>query len=402
MSQAIAREIRRPAVDTLTPHWSLSATREKGKPMKNINILAQSGVALLFGATILQAADTADVQGYWAGGYTDGQGGEIQFEMTVIDGVGELKYNASNWGALGFGICEYLFPLENGQPGTVTRNSAAGTGDCLAEPAFTLSRATPDAISLVFKNPEVALDAVELGGVLRPFDPAAAHAPVAGLDILGIAPGMTFDAIDPVLSEKGYARQEARDNTLEYEGYKIAQKVWGRDQDGDGQPEDWVFATFTSERDWATDDTPVATDVGRDWQIPASENVSGATMVDGLAKKYGARSNTINEDRMYDRAGAVMADTLSCPEGAHQPITSNYMLDSEQGSEEIAVTCGPILKAYVGSDSDTGRATWLKLHITDPDPLWDDFWKTWSHGEGARLKSVFDGVTGATGAAPEL
>ena len=66
-----------------------------------------------------------DIRGYWAGGYTDGQGGEIQFEMTVIEDVGELKYNATNWGALGFAICEYVFPVKNGVPGKVTRNSGA-------------------------------------------------------------------------------------------------------------------------------------------------------------------------------------------------------------------------------------------------------------------------------------
>lgn len=370
--------------------------------MTKINLLFCSLALSALCAVPVLAEGTSDVQGYWAGGYTDGQGGEIQFELTAIEGIGELKYDASNWGALGFAICEYLFPIENGQPGKVTRNSGAGTGECLAEPDFTISRPTPDSMSLVFTNPEVALDSVELGGVLRPFNPAEAHAPVAGLDILGIAPGMTFDAINAALGEKDYARVEERDDVLEYDGFKIAQRAWARGKDEDRNPNDWVFATFTAGKEWAADVVPVATDVGRDWQIPATEDVAGATMVDSLAKKYGPRSNTINEDRMYDRSGAVMADTLSCPEGAHQPISSNYMLTGERGEEEVSVTCGPILKAYVGTDSDTGRASWLKLRITDPDPLWDDFWQTWSHGEGARLKSVYDGVTGATGEAPEL
>lgn len=370
--------------------------------MNKMNLLCRSALLSLLCAAPALAEGASDIQGYWAGGYTDGQGGEIQFELTVINGLGELKYNASNWGALGFAICEYVFPVENGQPGKMTRNSGAGTGDCLAEPAFTVSRPSVDTLSLVFNNPEVALDTVELGGVLRPFDTTEAHAPVAGLDLVGIAPGMTFDEIDAALSEKDYARVETRDNVLQYDGFAIEQRAWARGDNGDGNPNDWVFATFTSKKEWAPDETPVATDVGRDWQVPASEGVAGATMVDSLAKKYGARSNTINEDRMYDRAGKVMEDTLSCPEGAHQAVRSNYMLDSEQGEEEVYITCGPILHAYVGTDSATGRASWLKLRITDPDPLWNDFWQTWSHGDGARLKSVYDGVTGATGAAPEL
>ena len=97
-----------------------------------------------------------------------------------------------------------------------------------------------------------------------------------------------------------------------------------------------------------------------------------------------------------------MLDTLSCPEGAHQPINANYALRSESGEELVYVTCGPIVRAYVGMDASTGRAISLKLRVTDPDPIWADFWSTWSHTEGARIKSIYDGVAGATGAAPEL
>jgi len=359
---------------------------------------------VVFAALVSPAfAQTApDIRGYWAGGYTDGQGGEIQFEMTVIEDVGELKYNSTNWGALGFAICEYVFPIENGVPGKVTRNSGAGTGECLAEPSFTVARPTPETLSLTFANPGVALDAVEMGGILRPFDPAQAHAPIAGLDILGIAPGMTFDQIDPLLKEKEYARKEDRDRVLEYQGFTIEQKVWGKGADDYENPTDWVFVTFTSKKEWAADEVPVATDVGREWNIPDSEGIAGATMVDTLAKKYGPRSNDINEDRLYDRAGQVLVGAFTCAEGVHQPLISNYTLASEVGEEEISVTCGAMLKAYVGTDSSTGRATVLKIRLTDPDPIWADFWSTWGHNEGERLKSIYDGVTGATGAAPEL
>ena len=369
--------------------------------MKMKAILQSCVVSLaLVSPTLAQTA--SDIRGYWAGGYTDGQGGEIQFEMTVIEDVGELKYNSTNWGALGFAICEYVFPVENGVPGKVTRNSGAGTGDCLAEPSFTVARPTPETLTLTFANPEVALDAVEMGGILRPFDPAQAHAPIAGLDILGIAPGMTFDQIDPLLTGKDYARKEDRDRVLEYQGFTIEQKAWGKGADEYDNPTDWVFVTFTSKKEWAADEVPVATDVGREWNIPESDGIAGATMVDTLAKKYGPRSNDINEDRLYDRAGQVLVGAFSCAEGMHQPLMSNYTLASEVGEEEVSVTCGAILKAYVGTDSSTGRATVLKIRLTDPDPIWADFWSTWGHNEAARLKSIYGGVTGATGAAPEL
>lgn len=348
------------------------------------------------------AQSTPDIRGYWAGGYTNGKGGEIQFELTVIEEVGELKYHASGWGALGFSMCEYVFPVENGVAGKLVRNSGAGTGDCLAEPAFTVAQPNAETLALTFANPEFDLDAAELGGILRPFTPAQAHAPIAGLDILGIAPGMTMAQIDPVLTAKGYARVENRDRALEYEGFTIQQTFWGKGADQNDVPTDWVVVTFSAQKDWAPEEVPVATDVGRDWTIPAADGVAGATMVDSLAKKYGPRSNTINEDRLYDRAGKTLADAYSCPEGVHQQITSNYALASEVGTEQISVTCGSVLKAYLGTDSSTGRASQLKIHLTDPDPLWADFWSTWGHTEAARLKTVYEGVTGATGAAPDL
>ncbi|WP_430463246.1 hypothetical protein [Tabrizicola sp.] len=348
-------------------------------------------------------AQTApDVRGYWAGGYTNGQGGEIQFQMTVIDEVGELKYDASSWGSLGFAICEYVFPVENGVPGKLTRNSGAGTGECLAEPAFTVARPTPETLTLTFSNPEFELDVVEMGGVLRPFDPSQAHVKIEGLDILGIAPGMTMEQIEPLLTDKEYTRQENRDRVLEYQGFTIEQKAWGKGADQYDNPTDWVFVTFTAKKEWLPDEAPVATDVAREWNIPEADGIAGATMVDTLAKKYGPRSNDINEDRLYDRSGQVLVGEFSCPQGIHQPLLSNYTLASEVGEEEVSVTCGAILKAYVGTDSSTGRATLLKIRLTDPDPLWADFWSTWGHNEAARLKSIYDGVTGATGAAPEL
>lgn len=38
-----------------------------------------------------------DLRGYWAGGNLNAQGGQINFARTVVEDVGELSYNASNW-----------------------------------------------------------------------------------------------------------------------------------------------------------------------------------------------------------------------------------------------------------------------------------------------------------------
>jgi hypothetical protein len=68
------------------------------------NILTVAMVAICVTSPVL-AQEGTKAEGYWSGGYTDGQGGEIQFELTVIGSIGELKYNATNWGPLGFAIC---------------------------------------------------------------------------------------------------------------------------------------------------------------------------------------------------------------------------------------------------------------------------------------------------------
>lgn len=369
--------------------------------MKNMNLLLPVIIAASLSTTSVAHA-SSDLNGYWAGGYANGQGGEIQFAVTLIDGVGKLSYDASNWGQLGFAICEYVFSVENGAFGKATRNSGVGMGDCLLEPAFSATRVGPETLKVTFASPEFELTEAELGGVLRPFDPNLAHAPIAGLDILGVAPGMTFDQIEQILSEKEYARKEDRDRVVEYQGFKIEQKAWGKGADQYDNPTDWVFATFTAKKDWLQDETPVATDVGREWNIVEADGIAGGTLIDTLAAKYGPRSNDINEDRLYDRNGQVLIGAFSCGDSIHQPLPSNFLLASEVGEEEVSVACGAILKAYVGTDPSTGRANMLKIRLTDPDPLWADFWATWSHNEAAQLQSVYDGVTGATGAAPEL
>lgn len=46
----------------------------------------------------------------------------------------------------------------------MTQNSGAGVGDCLTEPAFTATRSRAETLTLTFANPELDLQAAELGG----------------------------------------------------------------------------------------------------------------------------------------------------------------------------------------------------------------------------------------------
>lgn len=363
-----------------------------------------TGLLTLLSSVIVPftAQANQDVQGFWASGYGNGNGGQLQLQLTIIDGIGELKLDSQNWGDLGFAICEYLFPVEGGQAGPVLRNTGAGTGNCPDALGIQMSRPSSDLLAVTFDSPAIGTDAFEFGGILTPLDPAARHAPIPGFDVLGAAPGMTEAEIDAIVTEKGFARAADRDQIDQFDGYAIDRRAWGRSPDENGKPTDWIFATFTARKDWLPDEVPVASSVGRDWNIPTSEAISGATLVNSLAQKYGPRSNSINEDRLYDRAGNALADAFSCPDGFHQQVRTSYQMSDTLGEEDVQVTCGGILDGYIGTDSSSGRAIRLMLRLTDPDPLRDDFWKTWSHSEGARLKTVYEGVSGATGAAPEL
>lgn len=174
----------------------------------------------------------------------------------------------------------------------------------------------------------------------------------------GVAPETAFDQID--VAEKGYVRREDRDRQLDYQGFTIDQKAWGNGADSNGNPIDWLFLTFTTRKDWAPEEIPVATDVGREWNILEADGISGATMVETLAMKHGPRSNGINKNCYYYRSGQVLADALGCPGGMPQPLRSNYLLSSEIGEEEITVTCGSILTAYLVTATGTGRASLRK------------------------------------------
>lgn len=330
--------------------------------------------------------DVQDVQGFWASGYGNGNGGQIQ--LTIIDGIGALRLDSQNWGDLGFALYEYLFPVEGGQTGQVLRNTGAGTGNCPDALGVQLQRPSAEMLAVTLDSPAIGTDAFGFGGILTPLDPAARHAPIPGFDVLGTAPGMTEAEIDAILTEKGFSRTLDRKRSDDYGTHTLDMRAWGRSPDEKGKPTDWIFATFTARKDWLPDEVPVASSVGRDWNIPTSEAISGATLVNSLAQKYGPRSNSINEDRLYDRAGNALADAFSCPDGFHQQVRTSYQMSDMLGEEDVQVTCGGILDGYIGTDSSSGRAIRLMLRLTDPDPLRDDFWKTWSHAEGARLKTV--------------
>lgn len=369
--------------------------------MRNSFRLALPAAALcsFFGSPALAAED---VQGFWAGGYVNGMGGSIGFELTSLGTVGEIKYNATNWGQLGYAICEYVFGEHDGTaPVTAVRNTGAGTGNCLESFEFTPVRVSQEVLNLQFAGPEFELDAAELGGILTPASDEM-RPKIPGFDVLGVSPGMTLAAMETELAGKGFTVLPERGSVGAYQGYTIDQVAWGRSPGADGRPTDLIFATFTARKEWAPDAEPVATYVGRDWTVSPDDAISGTTMTQGLVQKYGPRSNSITEARYFDQSGAVLQDAYGCPSGSHQAVPLDYQLGITVGREEIAPTCSGIVEASVSTDYSTGRVRQVQIRLIDPLPLRNDFWEVWSHGQSERLSLLYESVTGATAAAPEL
>ena len=350
--------------------------------------------------TLAQA--DASVEGYWAAGYSDGQGGDINFELTVVGDFGQFRYTSSNWESMGFGRCEYVFSVKSGAVSEIFHNSGADVGICLDNVSFAAHQTTRDSVQLILGDAEFGLEAVELSGIIRPSPDPDRLGHVTELDVLGIAPGMTLETIDNLLIPKGFVRDNSRESVFSFEDYVIDHKAWRRDIDASGVPQDWVFVTFTSKKDWAPEELPIAATIGREWTIPAADSMTTDAMLKTLTEKYGAPSVPGGQDWLYDQSGRLVPGGQSCGETPHQKITVNYMFLDETGTDEVSASCSAVIRSHVGSAPSTGRATQLKLILADVNTAWADYWLIWRHFEGQRLEGIFDAVSTSTGAAPDL
>ncbi|KGF68817.1 hypothetical protein LL06_14460 [Hoeflea sp. BAL378] len=352
-----------------------------------------------------QNDDVLNRQGVWGGGYSRGRSEKISLELHVIRDVGQLEIDFRGWEPVKFANCQYVFDASVTGDFDLLLNGSHGTPEeCPVDFSVGFKRTGPDAAELTFTNASF-LDNAELSAGLRPLRDADRRASVEGLDVLGVATGMAQDAVEASLEKTGYAPMpdwtqvvQARD-----ESWSLETRSYVRQQDGD----EWgdVFTVQYSPNVKGEENGNRAALISRNWKIPEDQNVSELTLVRALKDKYGPILS-MGEDRAWDRNGENLTTyddrRQRCAEGSLQQLPFSISFRESSLRSGANPYCGPTADIRIQTGINSGIATGLNVFVMDPDEIWDGFWRTWSAGEYAKLKQLFDSVSGATGAAPEL
>ncbi|MDF2142926.1 hypothetical protein [Paenirhodobacter sp. CAU 1674] len=365
-------------------------------------------VVVLLSSTLCALAEgyaPDDSEGVWTGGYQQTSGNSIKLDLTQIGDLGQLNISFHAWSPVqGNARCQYVFRTQPGQPSKALINGSYGDApECPADFSFTLLRAGANAMRMEFQGGGF-LTKAEMQASLRPLRAADARAPVEGLDILGLTPGMLRADVERALDAEGYDLGREEIGGTRGVGWKAeALTAQRRNAPDDGR--DRIGVQFTPAFD--SEDTPQRLAlVTRSWDIAPSENLSEITLRQALTEKYGQALNNGNE-WLFDRRGQnlttyKMRDT-SCASNSLQTLPVRVAVPGwANDSFSVNLACGPVVTGRVSSDSRSGRAERLLLVLYDPDIAWDSFWKIWSRDEIRRIETLYDGVSSATGAAPKL
>ena len=184
-----------------------------------------------------QTEEVLNRQGVWGGGYSRGRSEKISLELHVIRDVGQLEIDFRGWEPVKFANCQYVFDASVTGDFELLLNGSHGTPEeCPVDFSVGFKRTGPDAAELTFTNASF-LENAELSAGLRPLRDTDRRASVEGLDVLGVAPGMTQEAGEASLEKTGYAPMpdlsqvaQARDGT-----WSLETRSYVRQQDG----EDW-------------------------------------------------------------------------------------------------------------------------------------------------------------------
>lgn len=349
-----------------------------------------------------QAESIHDAEGAWFSGYTRGRNEKVTIEFTVIRDIGKLRMEFIRWEPVGVAACEYLFNDASGASIAPILNGSYGTPETCPT-SFTMGfvRTGGDTARLVF-NGASFLDQADAVTSLRPLRDEDRRASVEGLDILGLATGMTQPALEVNLSDLGFAvienrtiQQVARDQSWQQETIH-----YGREPMEDGMPSDVITiqygASFEGQKS-----APKAIAVQRDWVIPKDQNIAQLSLLNALTDKYGPTLAS-GYNRAWDRAGNVLASLeqrrVACSAGTLQVIKNTI----GNFQKNINLYCGPEADIRVQTDTNGSRTHSVHISITDPDEVWNNFWQKWSHSEYQKMLTLFEGVSQASGDAPKL
>lgn len=352
-----------------------------------------------FGAT---EWPTSAEDGAWSGGFS-GQGQKIVLQATIINGLGELTVNQSNWNGSGiYGDCQYQFEIDGGTVERAFLNEAVGrAAECFPDMPFSVERTGLDTLALT-PHPEIAqvwgIDEFQMQGGLRPPLDEERRAPVEGLDILGLKLGMTMDEATDILQDREFTAMEEKD--YQYESFIRPQRQWGRIEGENGDFLDTVIVSYSSVADWIPGD-PVVTAVSREREFQPSDGMTELRIVSSFSEKYGIDAGNTSSRYYWSRDG-MLQQNQNCGESPHQPVPFQYLTVVGNRSDKVQVTCGPTLYLMVRSDRSTGLADEFTTILSGVDGPWEDFWDVWSRGERDRLQAIYQSVSSAGGAGPDL
>jgi hypothetical protein len=357
-------------------------------------------------ALLAQETGVTDRQGAWFAGYTRGNSEEINIELTIIRDVGVAEINFSRWEPVGSARCQFVFDASPEGSMPLSLNGSFGSPEnCPQELAIDFSRTSEDGALLRFEGGNFLPEA-ELRAGLRPLRENDRRARIEGLDILGVPPGITLSEAESILLGQQYMFMPdwTRISQSRSGNWTQETRYYVRDQNGDDENQDLFIIQYSPEVASEENERTVSM-LSRNWQIPENQNLTELTLINALTDKYGP-TLSFGNDRAWDRSGQNLTELGQrrerCRQGSHQQIPFSINFRGSSFTSNANVYCGPTADIRLQTGRNTGLATVLSVFIVDPDEVWDNFWRTWSVDEYEAMSILYNSVTGATGAAPDL
>lgn len=383
------------------------------------------------------ADEVGPLEGFWQGGIDFAQGGwRVTLSADVVGDLGRLEIRSVTGPRMaddpaqrafpeGFAYraakspmaCEYLFRIEGGAVTDLSPNpNMISPLPCSPSPSIGLDRTgrgAEAALKVDFETDAMAFE-IPIRASLRPMEPDEMSRTPENFDILGAGPGMSREAAEATLAQRGYARRD--DRSIEYRG-----DGWSAE-----------FVTFTPEAEVAAQapsdqitlwySTRVE-DGGRGpehvvqaWRYVSyapGEGPDVAALRAALDEKYGARAGNPMESRHYDRTGALVPEadpaeheTVGCamvgqPMQIEQINAASIRFPLYGGNRvKVKRNCGSRIGLRVQTDPISGRVAGLLIHAFNDDLFLQDFW--WRQRQPT-LKTLSERLDAAPApAAPEL
>jgi hypothetical protein len=362
-------------------------------------------LAALAGAT---PAFAQGMEGIWFGGLAGGprewdhQPAQITLQPVIIDDLIKVTMKAEGWKGFQFSNCTYFGRLdESGKSDLIFTKPTATNQPCPMSLPVTATPVDRDSIDFSISPGVIEgfpTTPVRLKVVLRDLvDDEMAVLP-DGINVLGVAPGMSLAEAQTVLLGRGFTRFEKGDQIFETRDLVGQWVVFGKDPDPTrpGVFGDRIILSMTMV-DKGTGDPTTASVIAIErnvWPDP-SDALQIGTLEHALAMKFG----TADDRAYFNRAGQRADRKTWCSETTMQSVPMHVSF--EQGGP-FAPICGTSVSVGTETDPKTGRAQWYAVRITYMPLVTRDYWKQIRRDEFRSMTEFVEVQEGADGAVPDL